>query len=139
MNHYRLDELHVCIQEQFYVNVTAEMLDVFCALSGDENPLHCDQGYARARDFSDRVCYGMLTASFLSTLVGVYLPGELCLLNSMDVRFRKPVYLGDHLDVIGEVVSLHEALHIAEIKAKIVRGGNEKVLTAKIQVSLRDR
>lgn len=138
MNRYRLEDLHVGMREQFEADVTPEMMEAFLSVSGDRNPLHCNRDYAQDRGFADRVCYGMLTASLLSTLVGVYLPGELCLLNSMDVRFRKPVYPGDRLTVCGEIASIHEALRVAEVKAKILRGDSDKVLTAKIQVSVRE-
>jgi Acyl dehydratase len=114
------------------------MVEAFCGLSGDTNMLHCDRSYAMERGYQDRVVYGMLVASLYSTLVGVYLPGELCLLNKVDVSFRKPVYPGDELTVSGEVVSVHQVLRVATIKAKIVNQDSVKVSNATIQVSVRE-
>ena len=61
------------------MTVTPEMMDAFRAITGDVSPIHIDADYARGRGFPGRVVYGMLGASFFSTLAGVYLPGEHCL------------------------------------------------------------
>jgi acyl dehydratase len=75
------------------VKVTEAMLNAFKDLSGDEDPLHVDAAFARAREFKDRLAYGiMLTASFFSTLVGIYLPGERALLQAVDASFGGPVF-----------------------------------------------
>ena len=81
MNHYTLAEMTPGLTEQFTVTVTPEMMDAFCKLTGDVSPIHMDEDYAKGRGYPGRVVYGMLGASFFSTLAGVYLPGEHCLLH----------------------------------------------------------
>ena len=88
MNHYTLTEMTPGLTESFTVTVTEEMMRQFCALSGDISPIHMDEDYAKARGYAGRVVYGMLGASFFSTLAGVYLPGEHCLL--IIIRACKP-------------------------------------------------
>lgn len=137
MNDYMIGDLEVGMMESFSRTVDLAMLDAFRELSGDTNPLHCDTGYALECGYADRVAYGMLTASFYSTLVGVYLPGRRCLLNSIDIQFKKPVFPGDVLTVVGEVVMVHEGLGVLKVKAKMVNQSGDKVSTATIQVSVR--
>ncbi len=76
MNHYTLAEMTPGRTEEFTVTVTAEMMDAFCAITGDVSPIHMDADYAKGRGYPGRVVYGMLGASFFSTLAGVYLPGS---------------------------------------------------------------
>ena len=83
MNHYTLAEMTPGRSEEFTVTVTAEMMDAFCAITGDVSPIHRDADYAKGRGYPGRVVYGMLGASFFSTLAGVYLPGEHCLLHGV--------------------------------------------------------
>ena len=78
----------------------------------------------------------MLTSSFYSTLVGVYLPGKSCLLQGIDIQFSKPVYVGDNLTISGEVVYINEAFRQIEIKGKIVNQHNQKVSKATIKVGI---
>jgi 3-hydroxybutyryl-CoA dehydratase len=106
--------------------------------SGDVNPLHVDRDYARAHGFGDVVVYGLLSSSFYSTLVGVYLPGRRCLLHSIEVGFHSPVLPGDVLEVHGEISSLNEAYHQAQITAHMTNEAGVKVSKARIRVGLRD-
>lgn len=92
----------------FTVQVTQGMMEAFAALSGDTNPLHTDEGFARSRGFAGRVAYGMLVASFYSRLVGLYLPGKNCLFQSIEATFNRPVYAGDVLSVTGRVTEVDE-------------------------------
>ena len=68
MNHYTLAEMTPGLSEEFTVTVTPEMMDAFRAITGDVSPIHIDADYARGRGFPGRVVYGMLGASFFSTL-----------------------------------------------------------------------
>jgi 3-hydroxybutyryl-CoA dehydratase len=112
------------------------MMDMFLKLSGDDNPLHRDTAFAAARGFRDRVAYGLLSASFYSTLAGVHLPGRNCLLHGVDVSFLAPVYVGDVLTVAGEIIHLTDAYRQAQIAATITNGQGEKVSKAKIRIGL---
>ena len=115
MNSYTFDELAEDFAGQkrkgsagFTVQVTQGMMEAFAGLSGDTNPLHTDETFALRRGFEGRVAYGMLTASFYSRLVGLYLPGKNCLFQSIDSTFNRPVYAGDVLSVTGRVTEVDE-------------------------------
>lgn len=85
--------------------------------------------------YKDRLVYGMLASSFYSTLVGMYLPGEKCLLNKCDVDYRKPVYIGDELMITGVVIDKRAATRRIRIKAKAINQEGVTVNTAEIIVS----
>ncbi|HIY10151.1 MAG TPA: MaoC family dehydratase [Candidatus Anaerofilum excrementigallinarum] len=127
MNSYTLAELRPGMTESFTVTVTEEKMELFRQLSGDESPIHIDAEYAQQRGYPGRVCYGMLGASFFSTLAGVYLPGEHCLLHSVESKFAKPVFVGDTLTVTGVVDEVNETFSEITIKASITNQNGKKV------------
>ena len=136
MNHYTLAEMTPWLTESFTVTVTEEMMQAFERLTGDCSPIHVDENYAKARGYGGRVVYGMLGASFFSTLAGVYLPGEHCLLHGVECKFARPVFIGDTLTVTGTVVNVSEAVAEAEIKAVITNQDGKKVTRGVIKAGL---
>ena len=136
MNHYTLSELTVGQTESFTVTVTAEMMDAFYAITGDNSPIHMDADYAAGRGYPGRVVYGMLGASFFSTLAGVYLPGEHCLLHSVESKFAKPIFIGDTLTVSGKVAEVNETFSEITVKASITNQDGKKVTRAVIKAGL---
>ena len=138
MNSYKFVDINVGLEESFSARVNSEKLDKFLKISGDVNPLHTDAEYSKSKGFSDRVVYGMLTSSFFSTLVGVYLPGKYCILQGVDIQFSKPVYIDDILTITGKVIYINEAYKQLEIKAVIINQDNKKVSKATIKVGVMD-
>lgn len=136
MNHYTLAEMTPGLTESFTVTVTEEMMQAFERLTGDCSPIHVDETYAKVRGYGGRVVYGMLGASFFSTLAGVYLPGEHCLLHGVECKFARPVFIGDTLTVTGTVVNVSEAVAEAEIKAVITNQDGKKVTRGVIKAGL---
>ncbi|MCQ2524965.1 MAG: MaoC family dehydratase [Lachnospiraceae bacterium] len=134
MNQYRPKDMAVGLSESFKVTITQKMLENFLEITSDTNPLHNDASFAKERDYKDRVAYGMLTASFISTLAGVYLPGKYSLIQSVETKFVRPVYVGDELTVSGTVINTSEAAGQSEIKVLITNQNNEKVLRGVLKV-----
>ena len=145
MNEYRFDDI-VSKEEdkenytraEFTVTVTAEMMRNFLDITGDVNPLHNDEEFAKRKGFSGRVVYGMLTSSFYSTLAGVYLPGKYCILHSVETAFRFPVFIGDTLTVSGFVKTKHDTTKTMEISAQILNQDGKKVGKGKILAGCMD-
>lgn len=135
MNTYRFEDLKVGMEEAFEVQITDEAHRSFEQLSGDINPLHKDGVFAKRRGFEDRVVYGMLASSHYSTLAGVYLPGENCLINECRVMYYKPVYIGDRLKVEGKISDLRESTQRVKIAGKMTNQNGEIVNSAVITVS----
>lgn len=138
MNNYIFSDIRLGMSHNFKVTVTEDMMAMFLKISSDCNPLHTDKEYAQERGFRDMVVYGMLTAAFYSTLVGVYLPGKHAILHGIDISFLKPVFVGDSLSVFGEIFYINEAYKRVEIKAKVTNQQGVKVSVAKIKVGLNE-
>ena len=138
MNSYRFEEIEIGQSESFSVLVKEEMLEAFRGMSGDENPLHNDTEFAQEQGYPDRVAYGMLTASFLSTLAGVYLPGRYSLIREAEIKFARPVFCGDVLTVTGEVEEKEERFRFFTMKVTIRNQKGEKVLRGKMKVGFLD-
>lgn len=136
VNSYTLAELTVGISACFTAEITAEKMELFHRLTGDNSPIHMDDGYAKQRGYAGRVCYGMLGGSLFSTLAGVYLPGEHCLLHSVECKFAKPVLIGDVLTVRGTVSEINETFGEITIKAIITNQDGQKVTRGLIKAGV---
>ena len=90
----------------FSKTITEADILLFAAVSGDQYPLHVDEEYAKTTRFGKRVAHGMLSASLLSTTNGLLLqrPGGISLAQTL--RFLKPVYAGDTLEAVTEVIEI---------------------------------
>ena len=137
MNDYRWDDLTLGMSAQFETQVTPDLMTAFANLSGDINPLHMDEEFAQKAGFPGRVVFGMLTASFYSRLIGVYLPGKRALLDGIDLEFKSPAYIGDRLTVSGEIAFLNDTYHRCEIKARIRNAAGQLISKATIRAGVK--
>lgn len=138
MNEYTYDEITIGQEESFQVTVSEEMMEQFLQITGDANPLHRDAAYAATRQYVDKVVYGMLTASFFSTLAGVYLPGRYSLIHSVETKFLRPVYVGDMLTVSGTVKEKEDAYRMLILNLLIKNRKGEKVVKGTMQIKVLD-
>lgn len=140
MNRYTFDQIPVGHTESFPVHLGPEEMALFARLTGDQNPLHTDEGYARSKGYSDKVAYGMLTASFLSTLAGMYLPGERSLLQEVEVKFVKPLIPGEGLDLVvsGTVSEREERFRRLTVKVAVNGADGAKYLRGSMKVGVLD-
>ena len=116
---YRLEDIELGQKKKFTVKITESMLNNFAAISGDFNPLHMDEGYARMIGFEKRVCHGMLLASFFSRLIGMYMPGKNALYFSQSLNFNSPCFINDMVTIEGEVLDKSMATRIITLKTTI--------------------
>jgi 3-hydroxybutyryl-CoA dehydratase len=94
VGHY-LEDLSIGQSASYTRTITESDIQQFGAVSGDLNPLHFDEDYARTTIFRGRIAHGMLSASFLSTVLGTQLPGAGSIFLSATIRFKAPVRIGD--------------------------------------------
>ena len=78
----------------------------YAGISGDQNPVHIDKVYGENSKFGSRIAHGMFTASFISTLVGMYLPGPGSIYCAQELKFTAPVRFGDTIEAKAEVVEI---------------------------------
>lgn len=138
MNSYTYDEISVGQEESFRIDLTDEKVRAFRAITGDKNPLHTDVEYAKSKNYNDKVVYGMLTASFLSTLAGMYLPGKYSLIHSVEVKFPKALYAseGNNLTVHGKVLEKVDRFNLLILKVSIENSVGEKVCRGTMKVGV---
>jgi len=138
MNSYKFADLAVGMTERFEVEITENMMDKFIDITGDVSPIHVSREYAVDHGFKTRVCHGMLFGSMFSTMAGVYLPGEHCLLHSVETKFSSPVYPGDKLTVTAKISEINDTFKIATIKGNIKNQDGKTVCKAVIQAGVRE-
>ncbi len=92
---YAFEDLRVGMTALYSKTVTESDINLFCAISGDTNPLHLDYEYAKTTMFGGPIAHGMLSVSFISTVIGTKLPGPGCVYVSQNCRFKAPVRAGD--------------------------------------------
>jgi len=134
---YSFDEIKVGLKHNFEVNIDEELTKKFANISGDFNPLHMDEKYAKETKFEKRVVHGMLLASFFSKLVGMYLPGKNALYFSQNINFVKPCFIGDKVTVEGEIIDKSEATRIIKLKTSIKNQEEEALVEGTSQVIIR--
>lgn len=100
----KFDQFQVGEKAEIKHTITAEDIRKFVDLTGDDNPLHVDPAYAEKTSFKGVVAHGMLSASFISTIIGKHLPGEGALWVSQSLNFLLPVRIGDELSIVAEIV-----------------------------------
>ena len=101
--------------------VSAQDIDLFTAISGDRNPLHYDEEFARATKFGELIVQGGVTSAILNAVVAEDLPGSGTVFLHVDWNFRAPVRPGDRITGIVEVTHVRHDKPITELKTSVVR------------------
>lgn len=117
-----LTELRVGNAYAFSRTLSEQDLKTFAVLSGDENPLHCDPAFAALTEFKLPIVHGMLAASLFSTLVGMHCPGRTGVYLSQTLEFKKPIFPGELLTVMGTILEKHESTGIVVLQTDILKG-----------------
>ena len=94
-NGYFIEDLTVGMSAAYGKTITDADIVMFAGVSGDTNPVHLDQEFAAKTPFKARIAHGMLSASFISTVIGTKLPGPGAIYMSQNLRFKAPVKIGD--------------------------------------------
>ena len=138
MNEYTIQEINVGMEASFDRTITEDMMDSFRCITGDDNPLHKEDDFAQAVSegkVRKHAAFGMLTASFCSTMAGMYLPGRYSLIHSIEeLSFLKPVFVGDTLTITGTVIDKNDALRLIVLKILIKNQDGKSVVRARMKV-----
>ncbi|MDR1875612.1 MAG: MaoC family dehydratase [Synergistaceae bacterium] len=101
------DELSTGMKESLSHTVTREDVDRFAELTGDRNPVHVDEEFARNSRFGRCIAHGMFGAGLISAVLGTRLPGPGNLYMDQSLKFRKPVFIGDTITATVEIVEIY--------------------------------
>lgn len=126
---YFLEDLSIGMEASYERVVTEDLIIKFAEISGDTNPVHMDEDYAKTTRFKGRIAHGLLTASFVSTVLGTILPGPGCIYLHQDLVFRLPVKIDDTVisSVKIEKINWHRRVVTLSCKCtvngRVVMGG----------------
>lgn len=120
----RFSEIQLGAVYQFSKEISKQDVMDFAKLTDDFNPLHVDPDFAKKTSFKKNIIHGMLSASFFSTLVGMYCPGENSLFMSQTVKFKLPLYYDDKIMIKGTVIAKNESVKLITLKTEILKGEN---------------
>jgi len=100
---FTIDEMTIGQSASFAKTITEADVYMFAGISGDMNPVHINEEYAKDTMFKKRIVHGILGVSLISTVFGMYLPGPGSIYMNQNVTFKAPVYLGDTIKAICTV------------------------------------
>jgi len=138
LSEYTFDEIEIGFAKEFHVIITEQLVNDFAKISGDYSPIHMDEEYAKSTTFEKRVVHGMLLASFLSRVDGMYLPGKHALYFSQTIEFHNPCFIDDKVTVFSKVIDKSESTKILKIESKIINQDDKILLSGTGRVIVRD-
>ena len=106
MNGLCLEDLSLGQSAEIAHTVTDADIRAFAAVSGDNNPVHLDEAYAAATPFKTRIAHGMLSAGYISAVLGTRLPGPGAIYISQTMNFKRPVRIGDEMITRATVAAI---------------------------------
>jgi len=126
---YYLEDLEVGMTATTRATITGDMIETFADITGDHNPIHVSDEAAIAAGFEGRIAHGALSASFISAVLGNDLPGPGAVFVELNLRFRKPAFIGDEVMAVAEVAEINQRTGRVKMKChcevdgkKICRG-----------------
>ena len=116
--------------------VTENDIQTFGDLSGDYNPLHFNEEWAKGTMFGGRIAHGLLTAAFVSTAIGMHLPGPGTIYMSQSMKFLGPVRIGDTVTARVEIVNLNDEKRRVTLRTVCTNQDGQIVLDGEALVTL---
>ncbi len=113
MNKKTINDIKVGDSASFTKTITETDVYTFAGVSGDFNPAHINEEYAKETAFGGRIAHGMIGVSFISAVLGTTLPGPGSIYMSQDIKFRKPVYFNDTITAtvtVKEIIAEKERI-----------------------------
>jgi len=126
MNGLFLEDLKVGQSAMFGKTVSEADIAAFAGVSGDTNPIHLHEGFARTSRFGQRIAHGMLGGSYISTVIGTKLPGPGAIYVSQTMNFMAPVIVGDTITAVATVTAIDDRRRRVTLKTQCLNG--EKVV-----------
>lgn len=117
------EDLEAGMEASMLRRVSEQDILSFAEITGDRNPVHIDAAYAAKTMFKGRISHGMLTASYLSAVFAMELPGPGCIYVSQTLNFRAPVRIGDEVLTRVRVVELYPLKRRARFECACIVGG----------------
>ena len=130
-----IDELKIGDAAEFGKTVTESDIYLYAGVTGDFNPAHLNEEYAKKSFFKTRIAQGMLTAGFVSGLLGVGLPGPGTVYIRQELDFLAPVHIGDTITARVEVLEIMDDKNRVRVRTTCTNQDGIKVLDGEAIVS----
>lgn len=137
-NTISFEEIYEGYEQSFKHLVTVDEVDSFAQLTGDYNPVHIDPEFAKLTNFGKRVVHGMLTSSFISTIIGMRIPGPGSLWLSQTINFVNPTYIGDVIEIKATVTRISRSTRTITLAIVIVNQNGLKLVEGDSVVRMLD-
>ncbi|NRA20998.1 MAG: MaoC family dehydratase [Oceanospirillaceae bacterium] len=105
---FYLEDLSIDMTASLEKTITATDVAMFASLSGDNNPIHLDEEYAKSTSFGARIVHGMFSAALISAVAGTKLPGPGGIYLSQNLKFRKPIFIDDTVVASLTITDINE-------------------------------
>lgn len=126
---YSIDELYVGQTASSAKTISETDVYLFAGITGDFNPMHVDEEFARQTQFKGRIVHGMLSVGLLSGLMAMQLPGPGSIYLGQEVKFLKPVRIGDTITSTATVIEIRKEKKIAKLETACTNQNGEVVIT----------
>jgi 3-hydroxybutyryl-CoA dehydratase len=130
-----IDKLNIGDTAEFAKTVSESDIYLYAGITGDFNPAHINEDYAKNTFFKTRIAHGMLSAGFISTVIGNELPGTGSIYVKQDLRFLAPVRIGDTITAHVEVIEIMDGKNRVRLKTVCVNQEGTQVLDGEAIVS----
>ncbi|MEE4113832.1 MAG: MaoC family dehydratase [Desulfobacteraceae bacterium] len=129
------DQLTIGDSDRFSKTVTDTDIYLFAGVTGDFNPAHIDEAYAQGTFFKTRIAHGMLSAGFISAVIGTRLPGPGTVYMRQTLDFLAPVRIGDTVTATVEVIEKMEDKKRVRLRTTCVNQEGTRILDGEALVS----
>ena len=114
--------------------VTDELIRKFADVSGDYNPIHLDEEFAKNTRFGKRIAHGMLSGAFISAVLGYELKERKIVYLSQSLKFTAPVFIGDTVTATATVTKIREDKPIVTLETVCTNQNGETLVTGEAAV-----
>jgi len=130
-----IGEIQVGDSAEFSKTVSESDVYLYAGVTGDLNPAHINEAYAEKTFFKTRIAHGMLTAGFISAILGVHLPGPGTIYLKQELKFLAPVRIGDTITARAEVIEVTTEKNRIRLKTTCTNQDGTRVLDGEAMVS----
>ena len=118
--------------------ITDELIRKFAELSGDHNPIHLDEEFARSTRFGRRIAHGMLSGAFISAVLGFEFKERKIVYLSQTMKFTMPAYLGDMITTTATVIKIRTDKQIVTLETVCTNQNGEATVKGEAVVMILD-
>lgn len=134
LNGKTIDKLNIGDQAEFSKTISETDSYLYAGITGDFNPIHINKAYSERSVYGERIAHGFLTAGFISTVIGIELPGPGTVYLKQSMTFLKPVMIDDTITAVVTVIGKNVDKNRVTLKTECFNEKKELVLAGEAVV-----